>query len=220
MSAVFQTALHAEPPHRPLCEASSPYRALVGEAAWRHLPQAVRQRFDRLLAPGESALYAGEVASTELNKVGWIWAQVARALGAPLPLRVLTHTAAAVVVTADCCEHTQLWTRIYHEPGRLPQVVRSMKSFAGPTGLEERVGGGVGMALTVSVEARALVFRSAGYFWHCGRMRVPLPSWLTPGRIEVMHREEKASRFSFTLNVEHPWFGLIVRQVAFFKDVC
>ena len=220
MSAVFQTALHAELPHRSLFEASSPSRALVGDAAWRHLPQAVRQRFDRLLAPGESAVYAGEVASTELTKVGWIWAQVARALGAPLPLRVLTHTAAAVVVTADYYVHTQLWTRIYHEPGRLPQVVRSMKSFAGPTGLEERVGGGVGMALTVSVEARALVFRSAGYFWHCGRMRVPLPSWLTPGRIQVMHREERAGRFSFTLNVKHPWFGLIVRQVAFFKDVC
>ena len=210
MTAGFQTALCAEPLQRPICEAASPYRALVGEAAWRQLPQAVQCRIDRLLAPGESAL----------TNVGWIWSQVARALGAPLPLRVLTHTAAAVVVTADCSEHAQLWTRIYHEPGRLPQVVRSMKSFSGRTGLEERVGGGIGMALTVSVEARALVFRSVGYFWRCGRVRVPLPFWLTPGRIEVVHREERTGRFSFTLNVTHPWFGQIVHQVAFFKDAC
>jgi hypothetical protein len=220
MAAGLLTAPCVKSLHRAICEASRPYRALVGEAAWRQLPQAVQRRFDRLLAPGESALYVGEVASTALTKVGWIWAQVARALGAPLPLRALTRTAAAVVVTADCTEHTQLWTRIYHEPGRLPQVVRSMKSFAGSTGLEERVGGGIGMALTVSVQARALVFRSAGYFWRCGRMRVPLPLWLTPGRIEVVHREERTGRFSFTLNVTHPWFGQIVHQVAFFKDAC
>jgi hypothetical protein len=220
MASGLQVALYVESLQRPICEASSPYRALVGEPAWRQLPQAVQRRFDRLLAPGESALYVGEVASTTLTNVGWVWAQVARVLGAPLPLRVLTRTAAAVVVTADCSEHTQLWTRIYHEPGRLPQVVRSMKSFAGPTGLEERVGGGIGMALTVSVEARALVFRSAGYFWRCGRVRVPLPMWLTPGCIEVVHREERTGRFSFTLNVEHPWFGRIVHQVAFFKDAC
>ena len=220
MATGCRAALSAEPLHRPISEVCGPYRALVGEAAWRQLPRAVQRRFDRLLAPGESALYVGEVASTVLTKVGWVWAQVARALGAPLPLRVLTRSAAAVVVTADSSEHTQLWTRIYHEPGCLPQVVRSMKSFTGPTGLEERVGGGIGMALTVSVQARALVFRSAGYFWRCGRVRVPLPSWMTPGCIEVVHREERADRFSFTLSVVHPWFGRIVHQVAFFKDAC
>ena len=196
------------------------FRILVGESAWRQLPRAVQRRFDRLLAPGESALYVGEVASTELTSIGWLWAQAARFLGAPLPLRVLSRSAAAVVVTADSNDHTQLWTRIYHEAGRLPQVVRSMKSFAGPTGLEERVGGGVGMALTVSVEARALVFRSVGYFWRCGRLRVPLPRWLTPGCIEVVHREERAGQFSFTLSVVHPWFGRIVHQIAFFRDAC
>ncbi len=220
MAPTCRAALSAGPLERPLSAARGPFCALVGEAAWGRLPRAVQRRFDRLLAPGESALYVGEVASTVLSPVGRAWAQLARALGAPLPLRALAHSAAAVVVTADVRKHTQLWTRIYHESGHLPQVVRSMKSFTGPTGLEERVGGGIGMALAVSVEARALVFRSAEYFWRCGRVRVPLPAWLTPGRIEVVHREERAGRFSFTLSVVHPWFGRIVHQVAFFRDAC
>jgi hypothetical protein len=196
------------------------FRALVGERDWQCLPLAVQRRFERQLAAGESVAYVGEVASTELSVVGWLWAQLARLAGAPLPLKTLTHTPAVVVVTEDTACAAQLWTRIYHEPGRLPQVIRSMKSFAGPTGLEERVGGGISMALDVSVEDRALVFRSAKYRWRCGWLSLRIPSWLTPGIIEVRHREERQGRFSFTLTVMHPWFGRIVRQVAFFRDAC
>lgn len=194
------------------------FRALVGDDHWRRLPTAVQHRFGRHLAPGESAAYVGEVASTELSWIGWWWAQLTRCLGAPLPLKALSRTAAAVVVTADAEGETQLWTRIYHEPGRLPQVIRSMKSFDGPTGLEERVGAGFGMSLIVSVEDRALVFRSRRYLWRCGSLRLNIPGWLTPGCIEVTHREERHGQFSFTLSVLHPWFGRIMHQVAFFRD--
>ena len=95
-----------------------------------------------------------------------------------------------------------------------------MKRFAGPTGLEECVGAGIGMALAVTVEHRALVFRSTEYFWRAGPLRLHIPDWLTPGSIEVVHREELAGRFSFTLTVTHPWFGETVQQVGFFRDAC
>ncbi len=177
----------------------------------------MQRRFGRALAPGESVIYAGEVVSTELSPAGWLWAQLLRCIGGPLPLKALTHAASTVVVTADAAD-TQCWTRIYHEAGRLPQVIRSMKSFSGPTGLEELVGGGLGMALSVGVEARALVFRSAGYHWRCGRLQLRIPHWLTPGRMEIRHREEHAGHFSFTLTVVHPFCGRILHQVASFRD--
>lgn len=197
-----------------------PFRNLVGDRDWNRLPRAVQARFARVLAPGESAAYLGEVAATRMTLFGWCWAQVARLAGAPLPLRPLAHTSAAVIVTEDESGDAQAWTRLYHDAGRLPQVIRSMKRFAGPTGLEECVGAGIGMTLTVTVEQRALVFRSRHYFWRAGRLRVHIPDWLTPGRIEVVHREERAGRFSFTLTVTHPWFGETIHQVAFFRDAC
>ena len=199
---------------------NSPFRALLGESAWQQLPRAVQQRFGRVLAPGESAAFVGEVASTRLTYFGWITAQLARIVGAPLPLKAIARTAAAVLVTDDPTTDAQLWTRVYHEPGRLPQVIRSMKRFAGPTGLEECVGAGIGMALTIHVERRALVIRSAHYFWRAFGHRFRIPGWLTPGNIEVVHREEHAGRFSFTLTVTHPVLGETIHQVAFFRDAC
>jgi hypothetical protein len=205
-----------EAPRRPPQGGS--FRELVGESAWRRLPRPVQARFERELAPGESAVFVGEVAETRMSFVGWLWAQVARLAGSPLPLRAIARAAAVVVVTDDVERDGQAWTRLYHEKGRLPQVIRSTKRFAGPTGLEECVGAGVGMALVASVEDRAMVFRSAEYFWRVGGWRLHIPDWMTPGRIAVIHREERRRRFSFTLIVAHPLFGETIRQAAFFRD--
>ena len=196
------------------------FQALVGAADWQRLPGAVRARFERKLAPGDSAAFVGAVASTRMSLFGRIWAQLARLIGAPLPLKRLEHAAAAVIVTQDGLTDTQVWTRLYHEAGHTPQVICSTKRFAGPTGLEECVGAGIGMMLVVSVEERALVFRSAEYFWRLSGLRLRIPDWLTPGRIAVIHREERVGRFSFTLIVTHPWFGETIHQVAFFRDGC
>ena len=198
----------------------SPFRRLVAEDDWQSLPIAVRRRFERVLAPGETAAFVGQVAETHLSPFGWLTAQLARLVGAPLPLKELARTAAAVLVTEDDGGDSQLWTRIYHEPGRLPQVICSVKRFAGPTGLEECVDCGVGMSLTLHIENRAIVIRSADYFWRRGKWRLRLPEWLTPGVITVVHREERAGQFSFTLTVEHPLCGCTIRQIAFFRDAC
>ena len=194
------------------------FRELVGGPDWHRLPLPVRARFGRNLAPGETVAFVGTVTETRMTALGWLWAQVARLVGAPLPLSRLARTPAAVIVSQDTTAGTQCWTRVYHESGKLPQVIRSTKRFTGPTGLEECVSAGIGMALDVTVEHRALVFRSRDYFWRCGRLRLCIPGWLTPGRLEVVHREERAGRFSFTLVVTHPWFGESIRQVAFFRD--
>lgn len=194
------------------------FRALLGEELWRQLPLAVQRRFGCDPAPGESVVYHGVVVSTERTLVGWLWAQALRIVGAPLPLGALKRATSTVVVTTDADGYGQCWTRIYHQPGRLPQVIRSRKLFAGSTGLEEQVAGGIGMALKVDVQMQTLVFRSTGYHWRCSRMKLPWPAWLTPGCVEVRHREERDGLFSFVLTIVHPWCGQVFRQVAYFKD--
>jgi len=113
----------------------------------------------------------------------------------------------------------QIWTRLYARRSGFPQVIHSAKRFGGPTGLEEYVGCGVGMALVVYARDGALVFRSQGYFVEAFGRRFFLPAWLTPGTLYVTHAELPDGKFSFTLQIFHPRFGLLIRQMAIFREV-
>lgn len=194
------------------------FRALVGEAGWARLPTAVRRRFSRRLAPGHVLLYVGEVLETRLSRAGRLLSFLARAIGAPLPLDDGMTGGATVAVMENAGLGGQSWTRTYARAGRFPQVIHSAKCFSGPTGLEERIGCGIGMALAVSEADGALVFRSVGYFLDIGARRLALPRLLAPGVMEIVHKHEGDGMFLFTLTLTHGRLGVLIRQSARFRD--
>lgn len=193
------------------------FRALLSAEAWAALPLAVRRRFSRRLIDGATVTYWGAVTSVRVNSAGRLLAQAARLIGGPLPL-VFEPGASVVTVTEDGVGRGQVWTRLYARRSGFPQVIHSAKRFAGPTGLEEYVGAGVGMALTVAVEDEALVFRSAFYFVTVLGLRVRLPRWAEPGRLTIVHRDRGGGAFAFTLALDHPWLGQLISQDAMFRD--
>jgi uncharacterized protein DUF4166 len=194
------------------------FRALLSAEDWDTLPLAVRRRFSKRLAGGATIVYAGRVIETRMSFAGWCLAQATRLVGAPLPLGRERDVPAVVAVTEEIATGGQTWTRVYARCGGFPQVIHSAKRFAGPTGLEEYVGRGVGMALSVHVADRALIFRSAGYFVQIFGRRFVLPAWLGPGALTVTHGETRDGWFTFTLDLVHPRFGALVRQIAIFRE--
>jgi len=194
------------------------FRALLSAEEWAALPAPVRARFSKRLKGGDSVVYVGEVTETRIARAGWLFAQAARLIGGPLPLFDETGIPAVVTVTEDAASGGQVWTRLYARRNGFPQVIHSAKRFAGETGLEEYVGCGVGMALTVHVEDGVLLFRSAAYFVELGARRLRLPAFLVPGALTVTHRELGAGRFLFGLDVVHPLFGPIIHQTAIFRE--
>jgi hypothetical protein len=195
------------------------FRALMRDTDWSTLPDAIRRRFNKRLAGGQTAVYTGEVVDTFMSRSGWWLAQLARLIGGPLPLARGRHLPSVVTVTEDKASRGQIWTRLYSRRHGFPQVIHSVKRFAGPTGLEEYVGRGVGMTLTVDARDCALIFRSKDYFVELGSWRFVLPRWLTPGALYVTHAELPDGKFSFTLQVIHPRLGLLIRQMAIFREV-
>ena len=194
------------------------FRALLGEADWFSLPPAVRRRFSKRLAAGETAVYAGIVTCTHMSRCGWWLAQAARLIGGPLPLYREPGVASVVTVTEDGASGGQVWTRLYARSRGFPQIIHSAKRFAGPTGLEEYVGRGIGMALRVAVRAGALEFHSAGYFIQFLGRRLALPRWLSPGALVVTHAETGPGSFRFTLSITHPQLGRLIEQAADFEE--
>jgi Domain of unknown function (DUF4166) len=193
------------------------FRALMRAEDWASLPPAIRRRFSTRLAGGRTMVYAGEVLESWMSRAGWWLAQVARVIGGPLPLSRDAHVPSVVTVTEGM--GGQIWTRLYARRKGFPQIVHSSKRFAGPTGLEEYVGCGVGMTLTVYARDGALVFRSENYFLQLFGRRFFLPAWLSPGTLYVTHAGLLEGKFSFTLQIFHPRFGLIIRQMAMFREI-
>lgn len=195
------------------------FRRLVTGAAWDALPADVRHRFSKRLTGRAVAAYSGEIVWTRLSVAGWLLAQFCRLIGAPLPTESSGSAPAAVAVSEDRASGGQCWTRLYGRSRGYPQVIHSAKSFAGPTGLEEHIGGGFGMALTVRAEADALIFTSDHYFWQpVASFRFRLPRWLAPGTTVVTHQHLGSGRFAFDLKLTHPLFGKVVSQHALFRD--
>jgi hypothetical protein len=194
------------------------FRALLGETDWAALPQAIRRRFSKRLAGGETAVFVGAVIENRMSRAGWLLAQAARLIGGPLPVSRDAHVPSVVTVTEDVATSGQHWTRLYARRRGFPHIVHSSKRFAGPTGLEEYVGYGVGMALTIHVEAGALIFRAAHYFLQFWRWRLRLPGWVTPGALSVTHAELGDGRFLFKLEITHPRLGRLICQTAAFQE--
>ncbi len=194
------------------------FRALLGGAAWSGLPATVRQRFSRRLRPGASVTYAGEIVESRRTRFGTLIAQLCRLIGGPLPLYDGVAVPAVVTITEDGATGGQFWTRMYGRPCGFPQVIHSSKRFAGPTGLEEYLGFGFGIALTVSADSTALHFRSDHYFVAIGAVRLRLPRWLGPGELTISHVDCGDGGFTFVLALRHSLFGEIIHQTGLFHE--
>lgn len=198
--------------------ADNRFHRLVPDADWNALPADVRRRFSKRLSGTSVASYSGEIVWTRLSRAGWLLAQLCRLIGAPLPTDAGGPMPAAVMVSEDRARGGQCWTRLYGRAHGHPQVIHSAKSFAGPTGLEEHIGGGFGMALGVRAEADALIFASDHYFWQVAGLRFRIPRWLSPGTTVVTHQHLGGGRFAFDLKITHPLFGELLNQHALFRD--
>jgi hypothetical protein len=193
------------------------FRSLIGESAWASLPEAVRLRFGHRLGNRRTIVYAGEVIECRRSLAGRLLAQAARLIGSPLPLSGDCGVSACVSVT-EAEGGGQHWTRLYCRRNGFPQVINSRKSFAGPTGLEEYLGAGFGIALDVMVAEGALHFFSNHYFWRGAGMRLRFPAWLAPGKMRVSHKDNGDGTFAFALLLEHRLLGELIYQTATFRE--
>ena len=204
-----------EPVVRPGLLPDPSFRAILGDVSWRRLPEAVRRRFAWKPAPGSDIVYAGSMREVRATRIGWLWAQLCRLVGAPIARWRGTDVPVTVRLSLDRDGHGIVWERLYHFPGRaLVRCVSVRKSVDG--GLVEALGSGLGMRLELSELHGELHFRSTGYFWQAHRRQVALPAWLAPGEMHVVHADLGAGRFRFRISVTHRLFGQILYQDGIF----
>lgn len=195
-----------------------PFRMLLGSDAWNRLPLDTRLRFERHIDASVCVTYVGEVTECRMNRAGWLLANLARIIGGPLPLCQDAGMPACVTVTEDIAGGGQYWTRQYGRIDNFPQVIHSAKRFAGPTGIEEYLGFGFGIALRLAERDGTLLFHSDHYFLKLLGIRLRIPRLMAPGQLTIGHVDCGGGRFAFTLDLTHPLAGKMVHQVALFAD--
>jgi hypothetical protein len=183
---------------------------LTGAEQWASLPAATRARFRSDLV---SADFQGE-GVFEASPLGRAFALLGIPFGRPLPCRT---GAAAVSISVRAMDRGEAWTRSYGFAGAA-EIVSSVKHRGVGRWLEERAGPLV-MRLAVFVQDGALVFECLDFRLRFGPFEIPIPAFLTPGRIRVAHRDLSEGRFLFTLEARHPWFGMTFRQRCEMRDI-
>jgi len=173
------------PEAQPLADAR--FRDLLG-AGWNRLPAAIKRRFGKRLKGGDSVAYQGVVTMMRMNRAGWVLAQLARLVGAPLPFDLSSvDRPAVVIVTEDAVTNGQFWIRQYGRASGFPQTVHSSKRFA-------------------------------HFFLQIAGRRFRLPRVLSPGALVIGHHDLGEGQFAFTLNLQHRLFGELISQDAVFRD--
>ena len=201
------------------------FRQLFTDTQWATLPPPVRTRFGRRVKIGEAVVYRGHVEYNKVNHWGRILNHALKLIGAPLPLDTQNAGAAAIVTVTEAPDGGQVWMRQYAAKdvkNPFPQIIQSAKHFTGITGIEEHIGGGIGMSLIPLVEGEELVFRAGDIFWDVPlpwrKWRLTLPRWLGPKTLRAGHEEIGNDEFVFTLLLEHKWFGRMLDQRVRFRD--
>jgi hypothetical protein len=192
-------------------------RLLLGSAAWYRLKGPVRSRFAVKPLPGRAFVWAGTMEVVHLSRVGHVFASLLRLFGMPLAPWTGRDVPVAITLTAAGPQATQ-WARRY-EFARAPVVVASRKTLDTALKLIELTRGGLGMRLSVAEVSGALCFASERFFWRVGRLTLPIPLLLTPGRLTVDHEELGGGTFRFSLAMRHPLLGLTVFQTGVFRAV-
>jgi len=193
------------------------YPALLGQD-WNELPPSIQQRFVKPHSSRRVVIYRGRIYQTRVSFLGLVLAKLSKLLGGVLPLSKKVRGAATVEVREARDFSGQYWTRIYPSNSHFPQTIKSIKRFAGPTGLEELLSKRVGIALNVKVDRKRLFFHSDHYFFLLWNQRIALPGFLSPGELTIEHKEAGPQKFRYTFTLHHAVFGELIYQTAIFEE--
>ena len=185
--------------------------SLLGEAAWRRLPAAVRSRFPD---PAVTVDYVGEFEIVRASILGRFIAWFCLLLGTPVVARTGKHIPA--VVRVGPTDRGVTWNREYRWPGSAACIVRSTKVIGADGTLVEELPARLCMPLEVYESGGILHFVSRGYYFNLGLWHLWLPHALSPGTTHVEHQDEGHGWFRFTMTVTHPLFGELFYQTGRF----
>jgi hypothetical protein len=191
------------------------YQSLMPKSEWQKLHPAIQKRFS--IGYQQPITYCGVMSEVSASLPGLIFAKLCRLIGTPLA----PYRGKNVPMKVNVYPNRQLkgmtWDRFYYFNNRPISRISSTKCVQEDGSLAEMVGFGFAMNLRVSQQGGAIQFKSGHYFVKIFNRKIKIPNLLTPGVTKVTQTAIDQQRFEFKLEVNHPWFGQVFKQVGIFE---
>ena len=188
---------------------------------WKDLCPDIQRRFEKNPDIGKPLIYRGTLRELTASFWGKILAKIAKPLigGALIPHTDYNFPVDIQVYCKEDGNHVYKH-RIYKLNNRKPiEFVSHMEQHEDGKRLREYVGAGLGMFLVASAKDGDLHFRSDGYFWEIGKLRIPLPDILSPGKTKLSHNNTGGDKFSIRIDIDHIIFGKMFTQEGVFEEL-
>lgn len=190
---------------------------------WNKLHPDIKRRFNKNPEFSKSLRYKGILNELTASFWGKIIAHIAKPLigGALIPHSDYNFPVDIQVYCKEGLNHV-FKHRVYQLNGRKPiEFISHMEQHedGSKRRLREYVGAGLGMFLIPFAKDGDLHFRSDGYFWEIGKLRIPLPSMMSPGKTRLSHTNIGSDKFSIRIDIDHVIFGKMFTQEGTFEEV-
>ena len=186
-------------------------RTGLSDRDWQQLHPDIKNRL-RLPAHTNTLRYIGVMQRIYCSPIGKLFARILRPLTL-LPEQCRTNTQFDFLIKQQ--NNGILKQRRYFLDSCRPFTFRSI--FRHLPILHEEFKAGFGMNLELSSDREGLIFRDAGYYIRLGKLRIPIPRWLSVGQFELIHRNINPKRFQVLIRIGHPLFGTLFYQRGEFQ---
>lgn len=191
------------------------------KGGWHNVYAPIQKRMDHLLVSSEPTTFIG-TGFVERSKIGYIFVQLARLLGAPLVWSEDKNVITTVTV-APTKNNLRCWHRHFKFSDGSEQLIQTTKIVDPQLGFMDAVGkeGEKRLATQMSVwsEGKSLYFKSSVYWLRFKYFKIKIPLLLTPGTLFAEHRDEGHGYFRYILSFTHPLWGETFYQDGIFKMI-
>lgn len=190
---------------------TSEFSHLVGGGTWENVSPVIKKKIHRLRNVDMSLKLNGCLDKVHCSRVGMIFSSVVRLFGNPIIAKNVKDI--PTQLTFSIANNTVMVEQKYHLP-RQGEMFRKVKQYVDcHLGVIIQLGFGLQLVLDVVEEHGALHFRSFQY----RLFYLPLPSFLTPGVVDLVISDGGQQGILFKLECMHSIFGQTYFQEGSFR---
>lgn len=174
---------------------------------WENLSDIVKQHYD--ITPGKPSnmVIKGIMDEVYHPPIAKLFLLPGRIFGALVPYKGKNIPTEVKNWTTAENQAAMFWYRTLVFPNKAPVIFKSRMEHIKDNEIIEYVRFGMGIRMAMSEKDGALIFKSIGYVWKIGGIKIPIPTWAILGDAEIIEKAMPDNRFYIDFNMIHPVFG-------------